>query len=221
MKFGEGSPLNGYRFTNTADDHGVNHDGDGLLYGYAWSANIGWIYFGWALANDPNAAKVDLLIGNSVAMHGLPTQVGSASAPTSCAPTRCAVSTATATPSATPGNSSNSATSAPPASAPIRMATAKAMPPNTSPEPPLWMLTPISKSSRTATTWTKPKSPRVYLQQYATLHHPAHRRSAQSELLERFRPRVTGRIHRQHHPVLRHPRHYQTLFPHSRTAPTQ
>lgn len=63
MKFGQRLPDNGYTYTNTGSDHGVNHE-NGSLYGYAWSGNIGWIYFGWATANDPNAPQVDLISGD-------------------------------------------------------------------------------------------------------------------------------------------------------------
>ena len=63
IKFGQRLPANGYRYTNTGTDHGVNHD-NGALYGYAWSGNAGWVYFGWAPGNDPNAPRIDLQNGN-------------------------------------------------------------------------------------------------------------------------------------------------------------
>ena len=62
--FGDGSPENHHRYSNLADDHGVNHDGLGNLSGYAWSANSGWINFGWAEPKDDNRPKVDLLTGD-------------------------------------------------------------------------------------------------------------------------------------------------------------
>ena len=60
---GDGSPDNGFSYSNTASDHGVNHDGQGNLSGYAWSANSGWIHFGWAMPSDPNRPRVNLVTG--------------------------------------------------------------------------------------------------------------------------------------------------------------
>jgi len=48
---------------DTGSDHGVNHDGSGNLSGFAWSANTGWINFGWASLSDPNRPRVNLLTG--------------------------------------------------------------------------------------------------------------------------------------------------------------
>ncbi|MEM9080982.1 MAG: hypothetical protein AAGC74_09860 [Verrucomicrobiota bacterium] len=63
LRLGDPFPSNGHTFTNTGSDHGVNHDGTGLLSGYAWSPNTGWLNFGWATANDPNAPQFSLLNG--------------------------------------------------------------------------------------------------------------------------------------------------------------
>ena len=39
-------PTNGWQYSNaSANDWGVNHDGEGRLAGCAWGANIGWIVF--------------------------------------------------------------------------------------------------------------------------------------------------------------------------------
>jgi hypothetical protein len=46
IHFGDGSPENGYAYTNTSStDYGVNLTPDGSLSGLAYSANIGWITF--------------------------------------------------------------------------------------------------------------------------------------------------------------------------------
>ena len=59
ISLGDGAPANGWEYGNkTADDYGVNHDGQGHLRGYAWGANIGWIVF--EPAGDP---RVDLNTG--------------------------------------------------------------------------------------------------------------------------------------------------------------
>ncbi len=64
INFGDGTPANGVRYSNTTGaDSGVNHDGTGNLGGLAWSANLGWINFGWAAAGDPNRPRFDLLTG--------------------------------------------------------------------------------------------------------------------------------------------------------------
>ncbi len=58
--FGNG-PTNGWHYSNaTATDWGVNHDGAGHLYGYAYGANIGWITF----EQTHGQPKIDLLTGN-------------------------------------------------------------------------------------------------------------------------------------------------------------
>lgn len=57
---GDGSPANGYAYSNTsATDCGVNVDGSGRLSGYAWSANAGWINFEQALGQP----KLDFVTG--------------------------------------------------------------------------------------------------------------------------------------------------------------
>jgi len=46
INLGDGTPDHGIRYSNTnATDFGVNHDGAGRLYGYAWAATAGWIAF--------------------------------------------------------------------------------------------------------------------------------------------------------------------------------
>jgi len=64
IDLGDGTPANGHTYSNaSAGDFGVNHDGTGTLTGYGYGANIGWIHFGWAGANDPNRAHFDLSSG--------------------------------------------------------------------------------------------------------------------------------------------------------------
>jgi hypothetical protein len=61
IHLGNGAPTNGIHYFNTsANDYGVNHDGEGHLDGYAWGANVGWLVF------ETNYGKptVDLLTGN-------------------------------------------------------------------------------------------------------------------------------------------------------------
>jgi hypothetical protein len=59
INLGSGSPPGGIYYTNTtADNWGVNQDGQGNLRGYAYGANIGWINF-----EDTGAPKVDLSTG--------------------------------------------------------------------------------------------------------------------------------------------------------------
>lgn len=53
-------PTNGWRYSNTAGDWGVNHDGAGRLSGYAYGANIGWLVFE-PLQGQP---RIDLGTGN-------------------------------------------------------------------------------------------------------------------------------------------------------------
>jgi len=61
---GNGNPTNGIQYsTNSATDYGVNHDGQGHLWGYAWCPSAGWINFGWTNATDPQAPKIDLATG--------------------------------------------------------------------------------------------------------------------------------------------------------------
>lgn len=65
VKMGSGVPTNGYKFTNlSTNDYGVNHDGEGHLTGFAWSASYGWVSFEWT--NNPDAStapKVNLKSG--------------------------------------------------------------------------------------------------------------------------------------------------------------
>jgi hypothetical protein len=57
---GNGAPTNEIQYQNiSAEDYGVNNDGNGNLRGYAYGANIGWIAF-----ENTGAPKVDLLTGN-------------------------------------------------------------------------------------------------------------------------------------------------------------
>jgi hypothetical protein len=63
IHFGDGSPTNGYAYSNATSDHGVNHNGSGNLSGYAWAANTGWVNFGWASSSDANRPRVDLITG--------------------------------------------------------------------------------------------------------------------------------------------------------------
>jgi hypothetical protein len=61
VNFGDGTPVNGLRYSNTdADDCGVNLDCDGNLSGFAWAQNAGFISFQWASAGDANRPRVDL-----------------------------------------------------------------------------------------------------------------------------------------------------------------
>ncbi|MGJ8676051.1 MAG: hypothetical protein ACSHX0_00895 [Akkermansiaceae bacterium] len=41
----------------------MNHDGQGNLSGLAWSANTGWINFGWATTTNAFRPRVDLSTG--------------------------------------------------------------------------------------------------------------------------------------------------------------
>jgi hypothetical protein len=45
LHFGNGSPSDGIRYSNTGNDYGVNITPDGKLRGFAWGANIGWVRF--------------------------------------------------------------------------------------------------------------------------------------------------------------------------------
>jgi len=59
VNLGSGAPTNGIRYQNlSANDFGINHDGQGNLCGYAYGANIGWINF-----ETNGAPKVDLKTG--------------------------------------------------------------------------------------------------------------------------------------------------------------
>lgn len=60
IDLGDGTPTNGYRYSNTSHlDYGVNHDGLGHLRGLAWGANVGWIAF-----ESVGAPAVDLVTGD-------------------------------------------------------------------------------------------------------------------------------------------------------------
>lgn len=63
INFGNANPNNGYSYSNTLSDHGVNHDGAGNLSGFAWSANTGWLNFGWADSTNPSRPYIDLSTG--------------------------------------------------------------------------------------------------------------------------------------------------------------
>jgi len=54
-------PANGIFHGNTdGSDFGVNIDGAGLLHGFAWGENLGWINFdGGGMASPPNPARLD------------------------------------------------------------------------------------------------------------------------------------------------------------------
>jgi hypothetical protein len=54
-------PTNGWHYSNaSANDWGINHDGDGRLAGYAYGANIGWINF----EQSQGQPRIDLRTGN-------------------------------------------------------------------------------------------------------------------------------------------------------------
>lgn len=63
------APVNGVSYATVGDtDFGVNVDPNGLLSGFTWGKNIGWVNFsGGALATPPNAARRDA----SCQLHGL------------------------------------------------------------------------------------------------------------------------------------------------------
>lgn len=64
IHFGNGSPLNGIRYSNTtANDCGVNLLADGSLSGYAWAQNIGWIRFDPTQPSPPQHPHIDLTTG--------------------------------------------------------------------------------------------------------------------------------------------------------------
>jgi hypothetical protein len=60
IDLGDGTPAASSGYTQTGGDTGVNHDGAGTLSGYAYGANIGWIYFDPTIASPP---RVDLVTG--------------------------------------------------------------------------------------------------------------------------------------------------------------
>ena len=60
IDFGDGSPLNGFNYSNaTASDFGVNLQPGGRLTGYAYAANIGWINF----EQTHGEPRIDLITG--------------------------------------------------------------------------------------------------------------------------------------------------------------
>jgi len=66
VNLGDGSPANGYAYSNTTgQDSGVNLLPNGDLSGLAWSANVGWIKF--HAATGSKRARIDLLTGQ---FHG-------------------------------------------------------------------------------------------------------------------------------------------------------
>lgn len=60
IDLGDGSPSTSAGYSQTGGDIGVNHDGAGGLSGYAYGANIGWIYFDPTIAQPP---RIDLVTG--------------------------------------------------------------------------------------------------------------------------------------------------------------
>jgi hypothetical protein len=46
INLGNGTANQYANSTSTSTDYGINHDGAGKLFGYAWGANIGWINLG-------------------------------------------------------------------------------------------------------------------------------------------------------------------------------
>lgn len=64
VDFGDGSPADGLRYSNTsAADMGVNVDVFGNLSGYAYAQSVGWINFGWASTSDANRPQVNTFTG--------------------------------------------------------------------------------------------------------------------------------------------------------------
>lgn len=60
LDFGDGTPRDGLRYSNTqANDCGVNVDCELNLSGYAWAQNFGWVNFGWAAPSDANRPRVN------------------------------------------------------------------------------------------------------------------------------------------------------------------
>lgn len=60
IDLGDGTPTTSAGYAQTSGDIGVNHDGAGGLSGYAYGANIGWIYFDPTIAAPP---RVNLVTG--------------------------------------------------------------------------------------------------------------------------------------------------------------
>ena len=63
INFGDGTPNNGFSYSNTNGDHGVNINEIGELSGYAWSSNTGWVNFGWAAPSDAHRPRINLING--------------------------------------------------------------------------------------------------------------------------------------------------------------
>jgi len=64
INLGDGSPDNGFRYSNTdGSDSGVNLESDGRLTGLAWSANAGWLKFDWVGSSSSTRPKIDLITG--------------------------------------------------------------------------------------------------------------------------------------------------------------
>lgn len=62
IDLGDGSPSNGYAYSQSGGEFGVNNEG-GRLTGLAYGANIGWISFDWVVGDDLNEPKIDLSTG--------------------------------------------------------------------------------------------------------------------------------------------------------------
>ena len=62
IDLGNGSPSNGYAYSQSGGEFGVNNEG-GRLTGFAYGANVGWISFDWAAGDDANEPKIDLSTG--------------------------------------------------------------------------------------------------------------------------------------------------------------
>ena len=60
IDLGDGTPSTTSGYSQTGGDIGVNHNGAGALSGYAYGANIGWVYFDPTIAAPP---RVDLVTG--------------------------------------------------------------------------------------------------------------------------------------------------------------
>lgn len=68
INFGDGSPADSVRYSNSAgQDFGVNVGDDGALSGRAWGAAIGWISFDWDKSKSPDRPRIDLDTGQ---FHG-------------------------------------------------------------------------------------------------------------------------------------------------------
>ena len=63
INLGNGTPSNGHTYSQSSGEFGVHHDGGGILTGYAYGSNIGWINFDWKAGNEPNEPKINLATG--------------------------------------------------------------------------------------------------------------------------------------------------------------